>query len=70
MSHGAEEGSFQDPEPRSAAEKGDDQLDGGPGHGIIGGGRVVLTPTPTPMGPFAVGSDPQGAVIPIMEFTS
>jgi predicted enzyme related to lactoylglutathione lyase len=31
------------------------------------GGQVILPPTDTPMGPFAVLADPQGAVFQIME---
>lgn len=33
------------------------------------GGEVLKGATPTPMGPFAVIADPQGAVFQIMEFT-
>ena len=32
------------------------------------GGSVILGPLPTPMGPFAVASDPEGAVFQLMEF--
>lgn len=32
------------------------------------GGRVILAPTPTPVGPFAVLADPQGAVFQVMEY--
>jgi predicted enzyme related to lactoylglutathione lyase len=32
------------------------------------GGEVILPPTQTPMGPFAVLADPQGAVFQVMEF--
>ena len=31
------------------------------------GGSVILPPTPTPMGPFAVVADPEGAAFQIME---
>lgn len=34
------------------------------------GGRVVVSSKPTPMGPFAVLADPQGAMFQVMEFTS
>ena len=33
------------------------------------GGQVIKGSTPTPMGPFAVIADPQGAVFQLMEFT-
>lgn len=33
------------------------------------GGQVLKATTPTPMGPFAVVADPQGAVFQLMEFT-
>ena len=32
------------------------------------GGRTILPPTATPMGPFAVLADPQGAVFQVMEY--
>jgi len=32
------------------------------------GGKVIVPPTTTPVGPFAVLADPQGAVFEIMEF--
>lgn len=32
------------------------------------GGTMILEPTDTPMGPFAVLADPAGAVFQIMEF--
>ncbi len=34
------------------------------------GGQVILPPTQTPIGPFAVLADPQGAVFQVMEFAA
>ena len=34
------------------------------------GGSVILGPMPTPMGPFAVAADPEGAIFQLMEFTA
>ncbi len=34
------------------------------------GGSVILPPMPTPVGPFAVAADPEGAVFQLMEFSS
>ena len=34
------------------------------------GGSVIVPPTPTPMGPFAVLADPEGAVFQIMEMSA